>query len=40
MGAGTAGGWVVVSLGFGTGEEDGELGFGDIFARWWWGHCW
>lgn len=40
MGAGTTGGWVVVSLGFGAGEEGGKLGFGDVFAGGWWGHCW
>lgn len=38
MGAGTTGGWVVVGLGFGAGEEGGELGFGDVFAGGWRGH--
>lgn len=40
MGAGAAGGWIVISLGFGAGEEGGELRFGDIFTGGWWGHCW
>lgn len=39
MGAGATGGWVVVGLGFGAGEEGGELGFGDVFAGGWRRHC-
>ena len=39
MGAGATGGWIVVGLGFGAGEEGGELGFGDVFAGGWRRHC-
>lgn len=41
MGAGVTGGRVVVGLGFGAGEEGGELRFGDVFAGGWRRHyCW
>ena len=38
MGAGAPGGWVMIGLGFGASEEDGELGFCNVFAGGWRGH--